>query len=152
MQNVLTAGAALLLTTSIAQAGGLDRSGNAYSMLFEEGNYVQLSFSSVKPDVSGDYDNSFLPLGTGSTDNMAKSYMSTGFALKYTVNNMMDLALFVNQPFGANSDYAQGFYEGLSATWKSSQVAATCKISGGTECFRIRRPPCHYIRSRDCNS
>ncbi len=48
-KNVMTAGAALLLTTSIASAGGIDRTGNPYSVLFEDGNYVQLSFSSVSP-------------------------------------------------------------------------------------------------------
>lgn len=122
MKKVLSAGAALLLTTSIAQAGGIDRSGNAYSVLFEDGNYVQLSYSSVSPEVSGEY-----PGGTGSTGNMAESYSSAGLALKYGISEQLDLALFINQPFGANADYGIGFYDGLSATWDSTQVAAIAK-------------------------
>lgn len=125
MRNVTTAGAALLLTTSLAQAGGLDRTGNAYSVLFEEGNYVQLSFSSASPEVSGEYPGGMF--GTGSTENMAKSYSSMGFALKYAVSDQVDLALFVNQPFGADAEYTTGLYDGLAATWNNSQVSAVAK-------------------------
>ncbi len=125
MKKVLTAGAALLLSTSIASAGGIDRTGNAYSVLFEEGNYAQLSFSSVTPDVSGEYPGG--PLGTGSTDNMAESYFSAGAALKYGLTNELDVALFINQPFGADADYTSGFYDGLAAEWNSTQIAVVGK-------------------------
>ena len=124
MKNRLTAGAALLLTTTIANAGGIDRSGNAYSVLFEDGDYVQLSFSSVTPDVSGEYQPAF---GGGSTGNMAESYLSLGAALKYGVTDQIDLALFINQPFGADADYTSGAYTGLTAEWESTQVAALAK-------------------------
>lgn len=124
MKRTLTAGAALLLTPTFASAGGIDRTGNAYSVLFEDGNYAQLSFSSVSPDVSGEYQAAF---GGGSTENMAESYLSLGAALKYGVTDQIDLALFVNQPFGADADYTAGLYTGLSAEWTSTQVAALAK-------------------------
>ncbi|WP_341365741.1 outer membrane beta-barrel protein [Yoonia sp. BS5-3] len=124
MRNTLTAGAALLLTTTIANAGGIDRTGNAYSVLFEDGNHAQLSFSSVSPDVSGDYP---AVLGGGSTDNMAESYLSFGAAVKYGVTDQIDLALFINQPFGADANYTSGVYSGLAAEWNSTQVAAVAK-------------------------
>ncbi|WP_375256152.1 OmpP1/FadL family transporter [Yoonia sp.] len=127
MKNAITAGAALLLTSSLAQAGGLDRSGNPYSVLFEDGNYVQLSFSAAKPDVSGSYDESVPSLGTGSTGNMAESYASAGIALKYAVNDKLDLALFYNSPFGADALYGAGFYDGLQATWDTTQITALAK-------------------------
>lgn len=124
MKNTLTAGAALLLSTGIATAGGIDRSGSSYSILFEEGNYAQLSFSSVTPEVSGDY---AVPLGGGSTENMAKGYFTFGGALKYGVTEEIDLALFINQPYGANAEYTDGPYTGLEADWASTQVAALAK-------------------------
>lgn len=129
MKNGMTAGAALLLTTSIASAGGLDRSGNAYSVLFEEGNYVQLSFSSTMPDVTGDYLPGNPPdgLGGGSTGNMANDYFNAGLALKYGITEEIDLALFINQPVGADSEYTAGFYTGLTAKWESTQIAAVGK-------------------------
>ena len=127
MKNVMTAGAALLLTTSLAQAGGLDRSGSAYSILFEDGNAAQLSFSTVRPDVSGNYDSSPIPGFEGSSGNMANSYASFGFAVKYAMTEQLDFALFYNQPYGADSEYTNGFYEGLKAQWDSQQIAAVAK-------------------------
>ena len=44
MKQALTVGAALLLTTSMAQAAGLDRSGQGIGVIFEDGNTVELSF------------------------------------------------------------------------------------------------------------
>ena len=125
MKNVLTAGAALLLTTTIAQAGGLDRSGNAYSVLFEEGNYAQLSLSYAKPDVSGDYP-AFFP-GSSTTENMAESYSNSGLALKYGLTDTIDVAVFLNQPFGADANYTGGVYTGLAAEWTSTQLAVISK-------------------------
>ncbi|WP_296425880.1 outer membrane protein transport protein [Yoonia sp.] len=125
MKHTLTAGAAtLLLSTTIASAGGIDRSGNPYGVLFEDGNFAQIAFSSVTPDVSGDYPAMLLG---GSTDNMAESYFNSGFALKYGITPQIDLALFINQPFGANANYTGGVYTGLAAEWSSTQVAALAK-------------------------
>ena len=44
MKKIFTIGAILLLTTTAATAGGLDRSGQGIGIIFEEGNAVELSF------------------------------------------------------------------------------------------------------------
>ena len=124
MKQSLSVGGALLLSTSVAYAGGIDRGGNAYSILFEDGNYVELSFSSAMPNVSGDYP---VLLGGGSTGDMAEDFTSVGVAFKYAINNEMDVALFLNQPYGANASYGAGAYTGLGADWSSNQIAAVLK-------------------------
>lgn len=48
-----TALAALLATTSLASAGGIERNAFTTGILFEEGNYVELGFTYVDPTVSG---------------------------------------------------------------------------------------------------
>jgi long-subunit fatty acid transport protein len=116
--------AALLLTTTAATAGGIDRTGNPYAVLFEEGNHVQLSFSSVTPDVTGAYPAAF---GGGSTGNMAEAYASAGAALKFGLTDSIDVGLFINQPYGANALYPDGAYTGLGADWESNQVALVLK-------------------------
>jgi len=126
MKNTLKLTAALMLTTTAATAGGIERGSNAYSVLFEEGNYVALSFSTVRPDVSGDYP-AGVPFGGGSTGNMSKDYTNAGLALKYELNNRFDVGLFLNQPYGANADYPDGAYAGLSADWESNQIALVLK-------------------------
>ncbi|MEL6571019.1 MAG: outer membrane protein transport protein [Pseudomonadota bacterium] len=124
MTRTLTTTAALLLTTTAVSAGGLDRGSNSYSVLFEDGNYLELSFSSVRPEVSGDY---AAGLGGGSTGDMADDYNNFGVALKYQINDQFDVGLFLNQPYGANSTYGTGVYDGLTADWESDQVAVVLK-------------------------
>lgn len=124
MKTTMTAGAALLLSTTIVTAGGLDRAGTPYAILFEDGNQVQLSFSSTSPSVSGDYP---ALLGGGSTGNMAEDFTNFGGAFKYAINDQIDLALFINQPFGANANYTEGAYTGLKADWGSTKLAVVGK-------------------------
>ncbi|MEY1555397.1 OmpP1/FadL family transporter [Yoonia sp. R2331] len=126
MKNILTTGAALMLTTTVATAGGIDRNGNPFSVLFEDGNYVELSFSKVTPDISGDYAAPLSAFGP-STENMANDFTSVGVAFKYAVNDQIDVGLFLNQPYGADAEYTAGAYTGLEAEWKSSQIAVVLK-------------------------
>ncbi|WP_420863629.1 outer membrane protein transport protein [Algirhabdus cladophorae] len=124
MNKLLTGAAAIALSTSAAVAGGIERGGNAYSVLYEQGNYAQLGFSTVNPNITGDYPTS---LGGGDTDNMAKSYSHLSFAYKNDLSEALSLGFFINQPYGANADYTQGVYQGLAADWKSDQVAAVLR-------------------------
>ncbi|RYH03415.1 hypothetical protein EU805_06760 [Salipiger sp. IMCC34102] len=123
MKLTLTTGAALLLTTA-ATAGGIDRTLNNYSVLFEDGNYAELAFSFVRPDVTGEYPTA---LGGGSTGVMSEDYETAAFSMKYELNPTVDLGLFVNQPFGADASYPEGLYTGLAAEWDSNQVALVLK-------------------------
>ena len=124
MKKVLSAGAALLLTTSIAQAGGLDRSGQGVGIIFEEGNVVQLSFGYVKPEVSGETVNAVGMAPVGETSgNMAAAYSQFAGGVKYGVNSQVDVALIFDQPFGANVDYSDNsalYYAGATTAEVSS--------------------------------
>ncbi|MCW1951338.1 MAG: transporter [Octadecabacter sp.] len=96
MNKIMTAGAALLMTTSIAAAGGLDRSGQGIGIIFEEGDYAELSFGSVSPSVSS------TALGG---DNMAASYTQLGLGYRKQINDSVALALIFDQPFGSDVAY-----------------------------------------------
>lgn len=128
MKNLTTAGVALLLTTSIVQAGGLDRSGQGVGIIFEEGNLVQLSFGYVSPDVSGVTVNAVGPAPAGqSSGNMAGDYLQFGGGIKYAYTDQIDVALIIDQPFGANVDYANvdPFYYAGTATAEVTSTAIT---------------------------
>ena len=99
MKKFITAGAALLMTTSIAAAGGLDRSGQGIGIIFEDGDYAELSFGSVMPSLSG------VGIG-GATGNIAPSYTQIGMGFKTQINDQVSMALIYDQPFGASVDYA----------------------------------------------
>ncbi|KAA9009219.1 outer membrane protein transport protein [Histidinibacterium aquaticum] len=124
MQKHLTAAAALLVTTTAAQAGGIDRGRTDYGVLFEPGNYIQLGATLVQPDVSGDYPAAF---GGGSTGDMSDDYVTPSFALKMQLNDRLGLGLFAGRPFGADATYSQGLYTGLNAEWDSEGMTAVLK-------------------------
>lgn len=96
-----TALVATLLATSAAtaSAGGLDRSGQSIDVIFEEGTYVELSFGSVSPNVSGTLG------GVLSSGNMAESFAQFSGAYKTDLNDKVSIALIIDQPFGADVDY-----------------------------------------------
>ena len=96
----LSAAAALLATTSIATAGGLDRSILSVSPLFEEGNYVEFTFSAVIPEVSGTVGG-----GAVSSNDMASDYFNFGFAYRHEINEQFALGLFYSNAYGAAVDY-----------------------------------------------
>ncbi|MEJ6401810.1 OmpP1/FadL family transporter [Yoonia sp. 2307UL14-13] len=123
MKHTLTAGAALLLSTGLAHAGGLDRSGQSIAPLFEDGTYAELSFSTVMPSVSGEL--RAAPLDSG---NVAEDYFQFGLAFKDDINERLSYAIILEQPFGANVNYDDndaGYpLEGSDAEFRSQSVTA----------------------------
>lgn len=127
MKNVMTAGAALLLTTSIASAGGLDRSGQGVGVLFEDGDVVQLSFRAAAPSVSGTAEPA---LGGFESGDMSPSYVNLGFGYKNEINDKVSIAVIVDQPYGGNVDYPTGtnyFAQGGTAEVTSYAVTGLIK-------------------------
>jgi len=125
MKNVGTGAiAALLASTAIATAGGIDRSGQSVGILFEEGTYAELSYGYVDPTVSGTSPVGPFP-GSGSlTGDMAPAYSLMAGGFKFDLTDSISAAVIFDQPFGANADYSQGFYTGTGANLSSSAVTA----------------------------
>ncbi|MFV0300113.1 MAG: OmpP1/FadL family transporter [Paracoccus sp. (in: a-proteobacteria)] len=91
--SVLAAG------TFSATAGGIERLPQSLAPLFESGNYVELTFGHLRPDVTG------RDVGGPSTKNVGENYSFFGFAYKHQVNDRVSAALIVEQPFGVDMDY-----------------------------------------------
>jgi long-chain fatty acid transport protein len=102
----------------MAQAGGLDRSGQGVGIIFENGNAAELTFGSVQPTVTGE-------LGTTSGD-IAPDYTQFGFGVKLQVNDQVSVALISDQPFGADVDYNTAGYllQGTSASVDTQGITA----------------------------
>ena len=107
MKTIMTAGAALLMTTSIAAAGGLDRSGQPIGVIFEDGDYAELSFGSVSPSITG-VANPLL--GGAASGNIAPSYTQVGMGFKTQLSDQLSAALIYDQPFGASVAYPTTAY------------------------------------------
>jgi long-chain fatty acid transport protein len=53
MKGIAVTAGVLMLASTAATAGGVEKSNQSVAILFEEGSYAQLSFGSFSPDVSG---------------------------------------------------------------------------------------------------
>ena len=123
MKKLCTTGAALLLTTTSAGAVGLDRSNQDITAIFEDGNYVELSFGAIMPSVTGN------DLASGQDyGNVALDFSQLGASLKMDYGTNTSFALIIDQPFGADISYpdnpATPLLEGTSAELNSIAFTA----------------------------
>ncbi|MPQ95463.1 outer membrane protein transport protein [Thioclava sp. JE_KL1] len=103
MKRVMTSMAALAIGAGAAHAGGVERSTQSVGILFEQGNYGEVSFGAFNPDVSGSV--SYGPLGNPSSGDMAPGYGTVSLGYKQHLSDQWDLAVIFDQPIGAKVNY-----------------------------------------------
>lgn len=102
MKKLLIASTALAAIGTQAFAGGVERSAFSSGFLYEDGNYVELSFGAVNPSVSGVSS----PLaGSLPSGDMAESYTNFAIAYKRQYSDKLALGFVIDQPIGANVAY-----------------------------------------------
>ncbi len=122
-----TASFAMIATGAVA--GGIERSAQSAMILFEKGNYAELSFSHVSPNVSG---SAVAGFGGFASGNMASSYNQVGFAYKHQFNDQLSAAIIYDVPYGVNVAYPAGtgyFAQGAHAQINSSSLTALVKYT-----------------------
>jgi len=142
MKRFVLATTAIVAATG-ADAGGIDRGRLNYGLLFEDGDYAELGLSYVAPDVSGTYPGAF---GGGTTGDMAGDYLTWSLSYKHQFSDQLHMGLYINTPYGANANYTQGPYAGLTATWDSKQIAGVLRyeVTPATSVYGGLR----YVRSK----
>lgn len=104
-RRALGAGAALLLTTAPVLAGGIERANQSINIIFEQGNYAELSWARVNPTISGqDLD----IYGGRATGNVARGYNAFSLAYKHQFTDQLSGAVIIDSPFGADISYPLG--------------------------------------------
>ncbi len=119
MKRVIAFAGALGTVASAASGGAIERSTQSVNPLFEQGRYIEFSFSGASPDVSGD---GSAAIGGGTSGDMAPSYFQFGAAYKADLNDTWSYAIIFDQPYGADVDYPAGtgyFAQGSVAEFKS---------------------------------
>lgn len=101
MKRSLTIAGALALGAAPAFAGGIERAPQSLNVLFEKGNYAELSFGGASPKVEGK------DIAGFKTGDVAQGYGFFGLAYKHQFNDNLSAAIIVEQPFGADIRYPQ---------------------------------------------
>lgn len=92
--------ATLCCTASTAFAGGVERSGMPLGFMFENGNYVELSYGYASPKIGGAAGGGVSPSG-----DMAESYSTAGLAFKTDLNDKFSLGVTFDPSYGADLNY-----------------------------------------------
>ena len=103
--------AALLGSASTLHAGGIDRSGQSITALFESGRYAEFSLGSVSPNTSGVGAgplSQVTPTPGANSGNMTENFFTFGAAYKADINDQLSYAIIYDQPFGADVEYPTG--------------------------------------------
>jgi long-chain fatty acid transport protein len=125
VRSLLGTTAVLLASAPAVLAGALDRSGQPVGVIFEPGNYVELSFGYTMPTVEGTHTT---PFGTSRSGDAGEAYGQGVVAAKFDANEQLSFAIIYDQPFGADVDYgdADPTYPiaGSRASFESSGITA----------------------------
>ena len=112
-------GAAVLLAmlpATGAFAAGLDRSGQPVAPIFQQGNLVELGWTSIFPKVEGRENGG----AQRAIPNMGDKYSFPSAAVKYQANDQWSFSFLYDHPFGA--DVA---YDGVNIFTNNGTVGAT---------------------------
>jgi len=116
---------AALLTGFATQvaAGGIDRNGQPVTFLFEQGTVFEAGYGAISPSISGN-DAAFL--GGAATGNIAKGVQPYSFSFKADLTDKLSFGVLIDQPFGAEIEYAPGSlaFGGTSARADLSSMTA----------------------------
>jgi len=108
--------AALLASTAMVQAGGIERTNQSVDIIFEEGTLVEFGASYAMPSVSG------IDPATLATGTMSPNYASFSGGYKTDIGDKIGLAVIFDQPYGSLANYTAGFYTGTAADLTSSAI------------------------------
>jgi long-chain fatty acid transport protein len=133
MNRIMVTAAVAAMSAGSAQAGGVERTSQSVAMIFEKGNYAELSFGSVKPKVSGvgagAVANPAQPTPGLPTGDMAGDYTQIAMGVKTAISSKLDFALILDNPFGADVNYpVTGYYaSGATAELNTSALTAVLR-------------------------
>ena len=134
MRNGLMAALACAVA-SPALAGGVERSTQPMSILFEEGRYLEAGASFGSPSLTGNLAARF---GSSPTGNIAKSFFTGAIGYKADINDKLSYAIIFDEPIGADVVYPAGSaLATLSGEIKSKALTGVLryKFGGGVSAY-----------------
>ncbi len=149
-RQLLWAGSALMLMPVAALGAGIERTPPSSRILFEDGRYIEFSYSHVTPTLEGDggvYPNA-APAAPNGTGNLLDSYAALGFGYKADLNDQLSYAIIVDESAGVDTYYpsvAGSGYAGTQARLNSLQITGilaydlsdSVKLYGGLRAERM---------------
>ncbi len=124
MKRLGLTAAVALGTSGAAMAGGVERTTQSVGVLFEEGRYLEFTFSGASPSVSGVDITGGATTG-GFSGDIAESYLNFGAAYKADLNDTWSYAIIYDQPYGADVLYPAAAYFATGSSAELNSHALT---------------------------
>jgi len=114
MKKAICMAATFAAFANAGHAGGIERSSQPMGILFEEGRYMELTFSSVSPSVSGNYTappgSQLIPPGTVRySRDVTDSFTNLSLGYRQPLSDNLDIAFILDQPVGVNVTYLASY-------------------------------------------
>ncbi|SJN35836.1 OmpP1/FadL family transporter [Psychrobacter sp. JB385] len=109
--KTLTVAVATLSVISVANAAGLDRSGQDITAFLQDGTYAEAVYTYIDADVTG-HDNAYVGSDKNAyqkgkkIDDIAESYDFFRYGVKADINDTFSVGILYDEPFGAAADYS----------------------------------------------
>ncbi|MFD0857997.1 OmpP1/FadL family transporter [Roseovarius aquimarinus] len=98
-RTLWTTAALAAMGAGAATAGNLDLTKTPIDLIFEEGNYAELSYAFVTPSVTG------RDLLGNPISNVANDFSVLGSGVKFQLNDQLSFAIIHDQPYGVDVQY-----------------------------------------------
>ena len=124
MSTLLKGATILALSSTTAMAGGLDRSGQPTSIIFEDGQYLQFSAATVRPNVSGTFTANATGAAVGTSGNGQSDYGFFGMGYRgETKDGSIGYAIIYDEPYGSDVSYGAGTGAGAALNGLGGEVS-----------------------------
>ena len=126
--KTLSVAVAALSVASMANAAGLDRSGQDVTAFLQDGTYAEAVYTYIDADVTGK-DSSGNKIG-----DIAESYDFFRYGVKADVNDTFSVGILYDEPFGAAADYTgTNNFVGAPTTAVNNIIASSLAGTGVTD-------------------
>jgi len=98
--KTLAVAIAALSVASVANAAGLDRSGQDVTAFLQDGTYAEAVYTYIDADVTGEDSSG------NKVDDIAESYDFFRYGVKADINDTFSVGVLYDEPFGAAADYS----------------------------------------------
>lgn len=111
---------ALLLSSSVSMAGGLDRSNIPISKFSEEKNFIELGLTSVDVSISGTHKG--VPDSVKNTEDVIPSASAPHLTIKTNIDDNLSIITAYHNSYGSKVNYQAGIVEGIIVDLETNEL------------------------------
>ena len=119
-------------------AGGIDRTGQPVNVIFEDGNFLEISAGNMSPSVRGVDESIGSYVGGMGTGNVLSDFQAFSLSYKHQIDRDFSISIILDQPYGVN------LYYPVDGSLTLGGTSADVKSTSLTGIVRYKLPSSEY--------